>query len=289
MIEKKILKKIAPLKFLEFYRKVNSSDFKIKMLEGQIKNQWLIQNRGEIKDQKEMIRRHEFKIYSQTGEDGIINYIFSKIDTKNKKFVEIGIEDGKECNTANLSLNFGWKGMLIEGNKEYATKAKDYYKNLPVNVVNAFVSRKNINSILKEHSIKGEIDLLSIDIDGNDYWILKEISMVNPRVIIVEYNAVFGKESITIKYDPNFNRLKKHSSGFYYGSSLSALNNLAESKGYILVGCNSFGFNAFFVRKNEAKNFFHKLSPIEADPLFLGETEIKKRFEKIKHLEFEKV
>src|SRR3989344_3512733 len=125
MIEKKILKKIAPLKFLEFYRKVNSSDFKIKMLEGQIKNQWLIQNRGEIKDQKEMIRRHEFKIYSQTGEDGIINYIFSKIDTKNKKFVELGIEDGKECNTANLSLNFGWKGMLIEGNKEYATKAKD--------------------------------------------------------------------------------------------------------------------------------------------------------------------
>lgn len=286
---KEIVKKSIPSFSLNAYRKFKLYEWRIGILESEVKNQWLIQNAEDVKDQKENIRRHEFKIYSQTGEDGIINYIFKKIGAKNKKFVEIGIEDGRECNTANLSLNFCWSGLLIEGNKTYAKKAQQYYKNKPVKVVNAFVTKENINNILKENNMKGEIDLLSIDIDGNDYWIWKEINEVKPRVVVVEYNDILGKEPITVKYDSNFERLRKHSSGFYYGASLSALANLAKSKGYILIGCNSFSFNAFFIKKNEAKKYFYHLSPEEADTLFLGEQELKKRFEKIKHLEFEKV
>ncbi|MBI2043110.1 hypothetical protein HYT25_01840 [Candidatus Pacearchaeota archaeon] len=289
MNKKKIIKAILPSGILKIYRDFKLFDFKIKMIEEQIKNNWLLDRIPEIDNQKEMMRRKEFKIYSQTGEDGIIDYIFKKIGVINKTFIEIGIEEGKECNTANLSLNFGWKGVLIEANPDYVKKAKEYYKNKPVKVVQSFVTAENINDTIKNSNIKGEIDLLSIDIDGNDYWVWNVINVIKPRVVIIEYNSILGKDPITIKYKPQFERFKEHINGFYYGASLSALNKLGESKGYILVGCNSYGFNAFFVRKEEAQNIFHKLSPEEADYLPDGEKITKKSFEKIKHMEFERV
>jgi len=284
---KKLLKKLIPGCVLNFYRKVNMSDYKIKYLEEEIKNRWLNERAEESKNQKENFRRKEFKIFSQTGEDGVIDYIFKKIGVKNKKFVEIGIEDGRECNTANLSLNFGWSGLLIEANKSDAEKAKKYYLGKPVKVINSFVKKENINEILKRENILGEIDLLSIDIDGNDYWIWETINEISPRVVIVEYNSTLRGRDITIKYNPAFSRFTKEKTGYYYGTSLSALTKLAEKKGYALVACNSLGFNSFFVKKSELKGL-KKLSPEEADYKGISDEEVKKRFEKIKHLPFQK-
>lgn len=257
-------------------------------------------------DKKTIFRNHEFKIYSQEGEDGLFLYIFSKIGTTNHYFVEVGCGNGKTCNTANLSINFGWHGLLIDGKRSRIVRAKHFYKNIPeinpaqIKIVQCFVTMENINKVLLSNGVKGEIDLLSIDIDGNDYWIWKAINAINPRVVVIEYNASFGYErSLTVKYDPNFDRFKKHPSGFYFGASLLAFTKLARSRGYILVGCDSSGANAFFVRKDVAHQKLHKVSVREAYfphyevnlPYFrkFGWLTTSEQFECIKHLDFDYV
>lgn len=205
---------------------------------------------------KNELRSKEYRVHSQNGEDGLMLYVFSQIGVTNRKFIEFGIGDGTECIAANLLLNFGWSGLMIEGSSSYANHATNYYNTHPkmqgeVKILNKFITKDNINSLFKEGGIEGEIDLLSIDIDGNDYWVWKAIEAVSPRVIIVEYNATFGKEkAITVEYDPSFMRLDKHSSGYYYGLSLKAAENLGKEKGYVLVGCDSEGVNAVFVRND---------------------------------------
>ena len=161
-----------------------------------------------------------------------------------------------------------------------------------VKIVHCFVTRDNINSILAKNGFKGEIDLLSIDIDGNDFHVWREIDIIKPRVVIIEYNAFLGPNiSLTVKYDGNFERYKKHPSGRYFGASLAALVKLGKEKGYFLVGCDSYGINAFFVRRDIAKGKLLIISPQEAyyPRTDLGEEGITAEFKKIKHLEFEKV
>jgi len=288
IMNKKLLKSFIPRGLLREYQGIKMFNHRIALLEQEIKNKWLAEKRKDW-SQKETIRLKEFQIYSQTGEDGILQYIFEQIGTTNKTFVEIGIEDGRQCNTANLSLNFGWKGLLIEGNKVYAERAKAYYSGKPVKVVQAFVTKENINELIKNSGIKGKIDLLSIDIDGNDYWVWNEIDSVRPRVVVIEYNSILGIEPITIPYNPKFERLKAHPGGFYYGASLAALEKLASSKGYILVGCNTWGFNAFFVQKKDANKIFNCVASEEADYLPNGEKETRRRFSLIKHMPFKRV
>jgi hypothetical protein len=246
---------------------------------------------------KAEINKYEFKVCSQNGEDGILLYVFSKIGTTNRCFVEFGIGEGRECNTANLSLNFGWHGLLIDCNQDCIALAKLYYQNRlgikssKVKIIQNFVTAENINKILLDNGVEGEIDLLSIDIDGNDYWVWKAINVIKPRVVVIEYNASLGYEkSITVKYDPKFNAFKKHPSGFYHGASLTALTKLANSKGYILVGCDSNGVNAFFVRKDVAKGKLTEVSVQEA--YFPNSHRLKspkEQFECIKHLDFDYV
>src|SRR3989344_4308465 len=286
---KKLVKQIVPFAPFSIYQRFKLYNWRLCIVENELKNAWLLNRTPVIKDQKEMLRRKEFQIYSQTGEDGIIDYIFEKIGTKNKQFIEIGIEDGKQCNTANLSLNFGWRGTAIEGNPDYAEKAKRYYESKPVKVINAFVTRENINALIKKAEVKKNIDLLSIDIDGNDYWIWEAIKTIEPRVVVIEYNSILGHDPLTIPYNPKFEQFKAHSSGFYYGASLSALNKLANSKGYILVGCTTWGLNAFFVKKEDARGSFVSLLPNEADYLPNGESKTKKSFSLIKHMPFTRV
>lgn len=243
--------------------------------------------------QREIFCNKEYKIYSQSGEDGILLYLFSKIGTTNCSFVEFGIGDGRQCNTANLSLNFGWSGLLIEGNPLNFKKAKNYYKNKTskVNVIPGFITKENINSLISENGVNGEIDLLSIDLDGNDYWIWKEIDVISPRVVVIEYNSSFGGKNLIVKYDPAFDIIKKHPTGLYHGASLKALEKLAKSKGYILIGCDSAGVNAFFVRKDVAKN---KLSAISAEKAYYSQKRrfrlgsLEEQFKKIKNMDFEK-
>jgi len=289
---KKIIKYFIPEIISQKYSEFKYLKQRVEFLEKEKKNRWLLEKIPNLKDQKHILRLNEFSVYSQNGEDGILNYIFSKIKNKNKTFIEFGVEDGKECNTANLSINFGWNGLLIEGDKKMALKTKEFYKDLPVKVVNQFVTKANINNIFKENGIVGEIDLLSIDIDGNDYWIWKEINAVNPRVVIVEYNCSFGEQNIVIPYSDSFNRFSKHPSGLYFGASLSSLTKLAKTKKYILIGCDSEGANAFFVRKDVARGKFKEISPKEAFydsglSKILGNVE--KRFDIIKKMPFEKI
>lgn len=251
------------------------------------------------KNQKDAIKNSEFKIYSQNSEDGIISYIFSKIGTSNKKLVEFGIEDGRECNTANLIINNGWHGLLMDGNPKSVAEARYYYEKKPyvmpgqIKIVNCFVTKDNINKILSGSGISGEIDLLSLDIDGNDYWVWNEIDVIKPRVVVIEYNASFGDDkSISVKYDPSFERYKKHSSGYYYGASLAAFAKLGKSKGYVLIGCDSAGCNAFFVRKDAARNKFRELSVKEAYYPIIRRLKIEStedQFKRVSHLEFVKV
>lgn len=216
--------------------------------------------------QKSIFKREEFRAYSQNGEDGLLLFIFSKIGTTNKTTIEFGVGDGSQCNSANLILNFGWNGLFMEGNQTAVNRGLNYYKHKGINSLqfkNVFITAENINQLITDNGISGEIDLLNVDIDGNDYWVWQAINVVNPRVVVVEYNSSFGSEkSVSVPYAPDFNRWQKHPSGWYHGASLSALTKLGNQKGYDLVACDSCGVNAFFVRKDI--NPFKSLSAFEA-------------------------
>ena len=218
------------------------------------------------------INKFGIKIYSQNNEDGIILYIFKHIGIKTKKFVEIGVENGTECNTTNLLKNFNWKGIQIEGSKKLYNDAKIQLKKIlekkrnNLKLLNIFVTKKNINQILKKNCGK-EIDLLSIDVDGNDFWIWKAINYVKPRLVIVEYNSFFGSNiSATIKYNSKFSWDHRNNKS-YYGASLKALEKLGKQKKYILVGVDKNGVNAFFVRNDLAK--YINLKSKKTEEIFL--------------------
>lgn len=208
------------------------------------------------------LNRYEISIWSQNGEDGILLRIFARIGTTSKRFVEIGIGDGHECNTRNLSASRGWTGLLLEAEKTLASSAKTLYAGTGVEVVQAFVSAESANDLLRKAGMTGPIDLLSIDVDGNDYWLLEAIEVVDPRVVVVEYNASFGPaRTVTIPYDPGFTRHPEEP--MYHGASLGALCKLATLRGYRLVGCDSCGVNAFFVKESELGEL-EAMTPAEA-------------------------
>tara|TARA_R110002020_G_scaffold381800_1_gene592699 strand:- start:6640 stop:7473 length:834 start_codon:yes stop_codon:yes gene_type:complete len=182
------------------------------------------------------------RVYSQTIEDGIIEGIFDNIGTTNKYFIEFGAWDGIHfSNTANLRINKGWKGLLLEGNEERANKY-DY-------VEHAFITAENINTLFEKHDVPKEYDLLSIDLDGNDYWIWKSIDegKFKARVVVVEYNSNFPNqyESKAIKYDANL--ISTNPSIHYYGATIPAFKGLGELKGYSLI-YRVNNHNLFFVR-----------------------------------------
>jgi hypothetical protein len=198
----------------------------------------------------------EFKVYSQFGDDGIIQYLINNIEIPEKlhTFVEFGVENYLESNTRFLLYNNNWTGLVMDSSKEnidFILKDMICWRN-ELNAVCAFITRDNINDLLLQNNFSGEIGILSIDIDGNDYWVWEKINVINPIITIVEYNSNFGcKKAVTIPYDPDFSRYKAHYSGIYFGCSLKALCMLADKKGYYFVGSNSQGNNAYFVRKDK--------------------------------------
>jgi len=253
---------------------------------------------ADCQDGRPGINGFEFKVYSQNGEDGIILQIFSRVGVTNRRFVEFGVGDGRECNTANLAIHFGWHGLLMEANEGDVATAKRYYRARlgpsasAVKIVQSWVTAENINETIPKNGMEGEIDLLSVDIDGNDYWVWKAIDCIGPRVAVIEYNASLGHEPITVAYDPNFDRYEKHPSGFYHGASLAALDKLAKTKGYVLVGCDSAGVNAFFVRREVAQDSPPPVSPEKA--YFPHSKRVQTRstdeqLDLIKHLAFDRV
>lgn len=196
---------------------------------------------------------HEFKVYSQWGEDGIISYLINNLDLKNNFFVEFGVENYLESNTRFLLKKFNWSGLIMDSspkNIEYIKKDGIYWKH-DITALCKFISINNINEIFLENLVDKNIGLLSIDIDGNDYWVWKAISTIDPSIVVIEYNSILGKDkNYVVPYEENFTRKKAHYSNLYYGSSLPALTKLANEKGYALTACNSAGNNAFFVKRN---------------------------------------
>lgn len=205
--------------------------------------------------QIESLHEVEFKVFSQWGEDGIIQYLTWKLPIPNKTFVEFGVETYTESNTRFLLMNDNWRGLAMDGspaNVEAIRQDPIYWRH-DLTAIASFITRKNINQLIKSHVAQDDIGLLSIDIDGNDYWVWKDITVVNPRIVICEYNSVFGAErAVTIPYQEDFQRTSAHHSNLYWGASLAALCRLAEEKGYRFIGANSAGNNAFFVRKDLA-------------------------------------
>ncbi len=192
------------------------------------------------------IERHE---YSQNGEDGIIAAIFGMIGTTNKYYVEFGVEDGIECNSRYLFKHKGWEGLLMDGSNE----------NPALGLHKEFITAENIETLFTQYDVPQEFDLLSIDIDGNDYWVWKAIRNYHPRVVIMEYNACIPHSPpVTIPYHPSFQWDKTD----YYGASLSALVILARTKGYTLVGTDSCGVNAFFVQNHLIAEHFILSAPV---------------------------
>jgi len=203
--------------------------------------------------QPSSLSEFEFKIFSQWGEDGIIQYLIRTIPIPNKFFIEFGVEDYTESNTRFLLVNDNWSGLVMDssGANINFIKQDDIYWRHDLEAIKSFITSDNINQLILGHVKEKDIGLLAIDIDGNDYWVWKAINTVSPRIVVCEYNSIFGPEhSITIPYEGKFCRTKKHYSNLYYGVSLPALCHLAEEKGYVFVGCNSNGNNAFFVRKD---------------------------------------
>jgi hypothetical protein len=199
-----------------------------------------------------------FKCYSQTDEDGILLFLFSVIGVTKKLCVEVCAGDGIECNTANLILNHGWHALLVDGDKagvergiRFFAQSKDTYV-YPPRFVCSWVTRGSVNELLSANGFQGEIDLLSLDLDGMDYWIWESIERVSPRVVVIEYQDILGPErSWTVPYADDFSsRNYPMTDGMpnFAGASLSAFVKLGRRKGYRLVGVNRYGYNAFFVR-----------------------------------------
>lgn len=241
MIIKKILERIYSKN--NYLRELDS----VKILLGNI-----ISDNNKKKNEVN-ISSYEFSIFSQWGDDGIIDYLINNLDINNKSFIEFGVQDYTECNTKFLLMNKNWRGLIIDESTIFMEKIKnsDIYWRFDLTAVKSFITKNNINNIFKENNFVGPIGLLSIDIDGNDYWIWDSINCVDPEIVIIEYNSRLGFEkAITIPYREDFKRKKAHYSNIYYGASLKALINLGRKKNYIFIGCNSAGNNAYFIKSS---------------------------------------
>jgi len=188
------------------------------------------------------LEAHAKQVYSQGGEDGVLLRLFEKLGARHRYFVEFGAWDGVHLsNTANLRLHHGWRGLLMEGSERADGQL----------VRRETVNAENIEALFDHYGVPRDFDLLSIDIDGNDYWVWKAIERYTPRVVIGEYNIFFQPETAkTIAYDPEHEWDRDHYKA-YHGASLGAFEKLAEAKGYALVYTEPFCPNAIFVRRTE--------------------------------------
>lgn len=189
----------------------------------------------------------EAKVFSQNGEDGVIQTILRHIGEGNKKFIEIGTEDGNKCNCINLRRNYGWSGVLVDC----------AYSNS--DVIKRFVTAENVQSVLIDVGAVEHPDVFSLDIDGNDWWVLANIGPYAPRLLVCEFSAWFPKDKcLTIPYDPNF----KWNGTCYCGASARAIHRLSNELGLSLVYSNYV--NMFFV----ANEYRHMFENADSDSIY---------------------
>lgn len=230
-----------------------------------------------------------FRVFSQFEEDGMLLYIFSVLGMTSKTFVEIGCDDGVNSNSANLYFNFGWNGLFLDGNKKSVKRGIKFFKKYPHNWFYApkficdMVTRENVNALIASSGISGEIGLLSIDIDGNDYWVWDAIDVIDPQVVIIETHIEFGMHNIVVPYDPNYCYPGKHP--IYNGASPVAMQKLGAKKGYRLVGANAYGANFIFVKNGLAEDVLPEVAvaSVLTHPIAQEAT---KKFEPIKDWDY---
>lgn len=241
------IKNIIKYYYHRWYQKFNAETFKTNILLGQ-----QLAAANSCKKNIQQLDEVAFQVFSQRGEDGVLQYIISQIAIPNKIFIEFGVEHYTESNTR-LLLFDNWRGMVIDSsalNIRFIKSDFIYWK-YDITAYESFITAENINTLISNYTNCADIGVLSIDIDGNDYWVWEAITAVNPRIVVCEYNSVFGNSlPVTIPYNENFSKAKAHYSNLYYGTSLAAICILAEKKGYDFIGTTSAGVNAFFVRKD---------------------------------------
>lgn len=228
----------------------------------------LLSDQIKQKSVKSLINDVEFDVYSQFGEDGIIQFITHHLADaiKNKIFIEIGVEDYTEANTRFLLENNNWEGIIIDCCEKSinSIKTSNFFWRNNLFAQNVYITKDNIHSIISELNVPDEIGLFSLDIDSNDYWVLKSLMERNPKfkpaIIILEYNSFFGKElSVSIPYKENFTWNTTYPPT-YFGASLHAYYDLLKNHGYILLGSTMAGNNAFFVHDNVNQGKLEALS-----------------------------
>lgn len=244
-IKKSILNSLVSYKKIDVIYNREQNDYKnAKVNLGQLQ--------AAFNNQKQSINslaEVEFQVFSQFGDDGIIQYLVNKMPLKNRTFIEFGVENYREANTRFLLVNNYWSGLVLDGSDANIEQIKreQLYSFYDLRAVRQFITKENINEIIGSSLFHKNVGILSIDIDGNDYWVWKEISVIQPDIIICEYNSLFGfEDAITIPYEADFIRGKKSPFNFY-GTSLKAAALLAKEQGYFFIGCNSAGNNAYFI------------------------------------------
>lgn len=204
------------------------------------------------------------RVFSEFEEDGILLFLFAVLGTRSKTFVDVGSADGLRSNCANFAINLGWDGLFVDGEpKRLSLGRKIYARNpdvflYPPQFVQGMVNRETVNEIISSAGFSGEVDLLSIDIDGNDYWVWHALEAVKPRVVVIETHVEFGRRNIVVPYDPDYVFPGRHED--YHGASPVAMKALAESLGYRLVACNRFGFNTIYIRADEGVGLLPDIS-----------------------------
>jgi hypothetical protein len=195
----------------------------------------------------------EVKVFSQWGEDGILDFLCEKIGLTKPRVLEIGAGNFTECNSRFLVENRNASVVLVDGRKDLVLNVNSSSLKWKTHIfaLEEWVTSKNINEIIESAKTRiNGLDIFSIDLDGNDYWIVEVADLHHIQVVVVEYNPLFGPNlAVSIPKDDSFNRIKKHHSGLYYGASIRAFNHILNQKGFIFIGSNRVGNNAFFVRR----------------------------------------
>lgn len=195
---------------------------------------------------------YEFKVFSQWGEDGILQHLTRHVAVANRTFIEFGVEDFFESNCRFLLMKDRWEGFVIDGSDANVKRLRSayFFWRYPLQAKASFITRENVNVLLCESGFDKEVGILSVDVDGVDYYLLEALTEWRAAIVVVEYNSLFGaRRAVTVPYDPAFQRSKAHWSNLYWGASLPAFQSLLTGRGYALVGVNSTGSNAFFVRR----------------------------------------
>lgn len=222
----------------------------------------------EVSKEKNISSLHdvEFQVFSQWGDDGIIQWLLARLPTLPKIFIEFGVEDYSESNTRFLMINNNWRGLVMDGSRAKVARLRKqkWFWRYDLSAFPYFLTRENVDKVIQDWIGGEKVGLLHIDVDGNDFWLWDAIQCITPSIVIVEYNALFGPvRPITVPYESTFRRHAAHYSGQYAGASLAAITWLSEKKGYALVGTNSAGNNAYYVHRSELNEQVRPI-PVEA-------------------------